>query len=319
MIAIDVMGGDRAPGVVLQGAVRAARLVPVILVGPEKDTRALLEQIDPNWQNYKITLCNSSQIIGMGEDPVAAVKNKAESSLVKAVACVKEGQAVAALSAGNSGALMIAATFILGRESEFERPAIAGFFPSLSHKKTLVLDLGANTDCRAAHLYQFAHLGCLHLASTMKIDMPTVGLLSNGTEENKGSRLAKESFDVLKQSNLNFVGNVEPFDVFQGRVDVAVCDGFSGNVFLKTMEATFELFSHLMVRQIGKDEETTQEKKSLRMWGENFLSDVSSELGHKKYGGALLLGVKGNVIVCHGNSDAQTIENAILFAWDSFK
>lgn len=319
MIAVDVMGGDRAPGVIVQGALRAAKKVPVLLVGPEREVRELLHQIDPGWETSNITLCDAPQVINMGEEPVSAVRKKGDSSLVKAVSCVKDGKALAALSAGNSGALMVAATFILGREENLERPAIAGFFPSTNDRKTLVLDLGANTECRPQHLEQFAYRGSAYVASAFGIEQPTVALLANGTEDKKGSLLIKETFALLSKGSLNFVGNVEPFDIFQGRVDVVVCDGFAGNVLLKTMEASFELFAHMMQRQIDKEHGQTVWKSQLQLWSEYFLNDVSSCLGHRKYGGALLLGVKGNIVVCHGNSDAQAIENAILFAWDSFR
>ncbi len=318
MIAIDVMGGDGAPGVIIQGALRAAKSVPVLLVGPERSVRELLHQIDPGWESHNITLCDAPQVIEMGEEPVAAVRQKRSSSLVKAVSCVKDGRALAVLSAGNSGALMVAATFILGREENLERPAIAGLFPTTNERKALVLDLGANTDCRAQHLEQFAYRGCAHAAANFGIDRPSVALLSNGTEEKKGSLLIKETFALLQKSSLNFIGNIEPFDVFKGRADVVVCDGFTGNVFLKTMEASFDLFAHMMQKHIEKEPVQSVFKSQMQLWSDYFLNDVSNSLGHRKYGGALLLGVKGNVVVCHGNYDAQSIENAILFAWNSF-
>ncbi len=319
MIAIDVMGGDRAPGVVVQGAIRAAKKVPVLLVGPERETRELLHQIDPGWQQYDISLCDASQVIDMGEEPVAAVRKKSNSSLVKAVACVKEGKARAVLSAGNSGALMVAATFILGREAALERPAIASYFPSMGERQALLLDLGANTECRAHHFVQFAHAGCAYVSAHLGTEHPRVGLLANGTEDKKGSLLTKEAFELLKGESLQFIGNVEPFDIFRGDVDVVVCDGFSGNIFLKTLEASFELFAHFMQKQVEKEPFKSVWQRQLQVWSEYFLSDVSHRLGHRKYGGALLLGVKGNVIVCHGNSDAQAIENAIYFAGGCFK
>ncbi len=319
MIAIDVMGGDKAPGIIIQGALRAAKTIPVLLVGPECLVRELLHQIDPAWESYNITFCDAPQVIEMGEEPVAAVRQKSASSLARAVACVKEGKALAVISAGNSGALMVAATFILGREENIERPAIAGFFPSISERNPLILDLGANTECRAHLLEQFAHRGCLYVSSTLGIDRPAVALLANGSESKKGSLLVKETFELLQKSSLNFIGNVEPHDVFQGRADVVVCDGFSGNICLKTMEASFDLFEQLMQKHIDNESVQAMEKGKIKLWGESFLLDVSNRLGHRKYGGALLLGVRGNVVVCHGNSDAQAIENAINFAWNSFR
>lgn len=318
MIAVDVMGGDRAPGAVISGAVKAARMVPVLLVGPEQKLRSLLDQVDPAWRSYNIHFCNAEEVIEMGEDPVAAVRKKNDASLVKAVACVKQGTAVAALSAGNSGALMTAATFILGKADDLERPAIAGFFPSISDKKALVLDLGANTDCRAQHLYQFAVIGADYLKKMHGLEKPLVGLLSNGGEDSKGSRTTKEAFYLFKQSTLNFVGNVEPSDIFNPHVDVIICDGFAGNILLKTMESSFEVFLHFLKKHCGVYKNST-DFPFAQSFAQSFMTNLATSLDYKKYGGALLLGVKGNVIVCHGNSDAKTIENAILFAWDSFK
>jgi glycerol-3-phosphate acyltransferase PlsX len=297
MIAVDVMGGDNAPQVIVQGALRAARKVPVLLVGPEVLVRELVCSLDPAWEEARVAFCDAQQVIGMGEDPVAAVRAKGSSSLVKAVSCVKEGIAAAVLSAGSSGALMVAATFILGREYGIERPAIAGFFPSVKEQRSFVLDLGANTECRASHLEQFAHLGCSYVSMVSGIGRPTVGILANGTEDKKGSLLVKEAFAVLRKSSLQFVGNLEPGDVFGGHSDVVVCDGFPGNIFLKTLEASFSLFAHLAQRS-GV-----------------LVREVSDKLGYRQRGGALLLGVKGTAVVCHGSADAHAIEQGILFAW----
>jgi glycerol-3-phosphate acyltransferase PlsX len=309
MIAIDVMGGDYAPRAILEGSLRAAKKsVPVTLYGPLGLIQTQLSELDPSWQSYNITICDTPDVIEMGEEPIQAIRRKSNSSLVKAVASIKEGRNSAVISAGNSGALMAAATFILGRKPGVERVAIAGLMPS-PHGRVLALDLGANTDVRPHHLYQFAQLGVDYAQSVLKISNPRVALLSNGHEEGKGSLLVKEAFGLLKTSPFNFVGNVEPYDLLSNKTDIIVCDGFSGNIFLKTMEAVFEFFTKSMKRDLR-----TAADPTIQQWGRDFLGGIDKQLDHKQVGGALLLGVQGTVIVCHGNSDAQIIENAISFA-----
>lgn len=295
MVAIDVMGGDNAPFVVLQGAVAAARRgIPVQLYGPEELIITWLVANAATWQDLPISVVGSQEVIGMDEEPVFAVRRKPGASLVKAVESVARGMCSATLSAGNSGAMMAASALILGRHAGIERPAIAGYLPS---KKGIVLalDLGANTECRPYHLVQFAHLGSTHVREAQGIESPRVGLLSNGHEDAKGSALGKEAFLLLKQDDgINFVGNVEPYHIIEHDVDVVVCDGFSGNILLKTMEAITDLIKH---------------------WHPEIITDLDGRLTYKQLGGALLLGVKGTSIICHGNADAKTMEQAIMFAW----
>jgi glycerol-3-phosphate acyltransferase PlsX len=294
MIAVDVMGGDFAPHVVLQGALSAAqKSIPIALYGPQSMIVSWLDAHDPVWMNYAITIVDAPDAVGMDEEPVLAVRKKPMSSLVMAATSVALGQCSAVLSAGNSGALMAAATFLIGRADGVERPAIAGFMPTLTGE-TLLLDLGANTDCRPVHLQQFAHMGNAYFLAAKQSCRPRVALLSNGHEEGKGSLLVKETFALLKNDSLNFIGNVEPADIFAGKADVVVCDGFAGNVLLKTMEAVADM----VMGMVGVHEPIV----------------VEHHLTYKKHGGAVLLGVKKPVIVCHGNSDAKTIENAIVTA-----
>ena len=287
MIALDVMGGDHAPQALLRGALSAAKSkIPVKLFGPEAIIIAELNALDTLWQQYSLTIVDSLSHIEMDEEPVTAIRQKRDSSLVKAVNSVRDGHCSAVISAGNSGALMVASTLILGRLSGVERPAIAGFLPAINGP-VVALDLGANTECRAHHLVQFAQMGADYAIKALCIDKPRIGLLANGHEDRKGSVLTKEAFALLKETSLNFVGNVEPYDVFTNKVDVVVCDGFSGNILLKTMEAIFELFAgSLKAEKYNKDQP----------------------------GGALLLGVQGCTIVCHGNSDADDIHRAIKLA-----
>ena len=295
MIAVDVMGGDNAPSVVLQGAVAAAKkAVPVMLCGPQAFIYGWLSEHEPGWDQYPIHIADAPDIIAMDEEPAFAVRKKPHSSLVKAVASVADGQSSAVLSAGNSGALMAASAFIIGRQEGVERPAIGGFLPT-STGSAFALDLGANTDCRPYHLHAFAHLGSVYMQTTQLLNKPRIGLLSNGQEDAKGSVLTKETFTLLhNDGRLHFIGNVEPYDVFAGRADVVVCDGFTGNVLLKTMEAFGQLVASWLDPAAG--------------------AVIEQRLGHKTLGGALLLGVKGCVVVCHGNSDGRTIEHAITFA-----
>lgn len=284
MIAVDVMGGDYAPHQILRGALNAAKAYqPVMLFGPSSLIKIELDQLDRAWSNFPIQFFETSEIVEMAENPVHAVKNKRNSSLVKAVMSVKEGVCTGVISAGNSGALMAAATLFLGRLPDVERPAIAGLLPALEGS-VVALDLGANVSCRPHHLFQFAHMGSEYAAHTLAVKNPRVGLLSNGHEDEKGSDLTKQTFALLKESSLNFIGNIEPHDVFMNKTDVVVFDGFTGNIFLKTIEA----FDHLFV--------------------------INKKVSFVKTGGAVLLGVDGRVVVCHGNSDALEIERAIMYA-----
>ncbi len=295
MIAIDVMGGDNAPIVVLQGAVAAARRgIAVQLHGSAEMITSWLAAHEATWCELPITIVPSQEIIGMDEEPVFAVRKKPGASLVKAVESVARGTCSATLSAGNSGAMMAASALIMGRHAGVERPAIAGYLPS-KKGMVLALDLGANTECRPHHLVQFAHLGTAHIREAQGIENPRVGLLSNGHEDTKGSALGKEAFVLLKQEpGINFIGNVEPYHIIEHHIDVVVCDGFSGNILLKTMEAITDL---------------------IKEWHPSIIPDLDARLTYKQLGGALLLGVKGTAIICHGNADAHTMEQAIIFAW----
>ena len=230
------------------------------------------------------------------------MRQKKDSSIVKIIELVKSGQADVAISAGNSGAVMVASSFILGKVEKLDRPAIAGFLPTSTGDKVLVLDLGANTDCRPNNLVQFAHLANDYAKNTLNIPNPRIALLSNGQEDCKGSLVTKEAFALLKNSALNFIGNIEPLDIFDHQADIVVCDGFSGNIFLKTLEGSFELLAKL----VKKDAERKRIFDSKIC---DFVYDTAKSVLYS--GGAMLLGVKGNVIICHGNSNAEVIENTL--------
>lgn len=282
MIALDAMGGDFSPEQAIKGSIAAAKKgAEVVLFGDEDILSNILNNLEPSWQKLPISLSNCSQKISMAENPVKAIKSKKDSSIVRSLSAVSNGECRVAISAGNSGALMIGSIFLIGRdvlvdgaeEVLIERPALAGFLP-VSKKSVLCLDLGANADCKPYNLYQFAIMGDQFFRKNFLGCSPKIGLLSNGREDEKGSSLTKNAFSMIKKANLDFVGNVEPLHVLSGEVDVLVCDGFSGNVFLKTFEATRG--------SVGK--------------------------------GAMLLGAKKPVLVMHGDSDCKSFERTILFA-----
>ncbi|MFC1894627.1 phosphate acyltransferase PlsX [Candidatus Dependentiae bacterium] len=282
MIAVDAMGGDNAPEQIVKGSLLAAKSgIAIKLFGKEQELFSILDKQDLLWRKYNISVCDSSQIIHMEEEPVAAVKRKSESSLVKAIYSVKKGVCSALVSAGNSGAVMVCSTLILGKQNSIERPAILGILP-IKEKKVLCLDIGANVDCKPSHLVQFAFMANDYAKKKLDILNPRVALLSNGHEEGKGNKLVKQVYSILKDSNLNFVGNIEPYGIFKNHVDIVVSDGFYGNILLKTIEScawSFGLESNL--------------------W---------------QPGGAILVGVNGTVIIAHGNAFAEEIKNAILLA-----
>lgn len=313
MIAIDAMGGDHAPQVVVSGALSAAKdNIPVMIFGPQALVKTHLDQLDPTWQRYPIKVTDAPERIGMAENPVLSIRKKPTSSLVQAVRSVKDQQCRGVVSAGNSGAFMAAASFILGRAENIERPAILGLLPGL-HGRVVGLDLGANTECRPQHLYQFAHLGADYAQHVLGIANPRVGLLANGEEDEKGSALTKEVFGLLKQSQLNFVGNIEPYQIVVNKADVVVCDGFSGNILIKTMESV-----HYMLAAYGKQELTKLKddacKQAIVSWGERFFTEIEDKFTGRPFGGAVLAGVNGRVIVCHGSANEYDIKQAIMLA-----
>lgn len=296
MVAVDVMGGDYAPHVPIKGALEAARKgIPVLLCGPKQEVISYLCSIDSNWETYPIEILDAKEVIGMGDDPVKSVTQKKNSSLVMAIQSVKDGLSMSAISAGNSGAIMAASNFIIGRQEGILRTPIAGFLPAMKNP-VLSLDLGANTECRPIHLKQFAELGVKYLLQDWSSrDSARVGLLANGHEGCKGSLLVKDTYEILKDSKINFVGYIEPMDIISNKVDVVVCDGFTGNILLKAMESAYSMIIN-MIPDSG-----------LR-------SVIEEKVGWENAGGALLLGLNGTVVVSHGCSNAIAIENAIRLA-----
>lgn len=306
-IALDAMGGDYAPEEIVKGAVRAAQTYPeteIILVGPSTRINPLLSNAPKN-----IAIEEASEVIQMNEHPAQAVRKKKDSSIVVATRLVKEKKADAVVSAGSTGAQMAGALLGLGRIKGVERPAIATVLPTLDGGK-LVLDVGANPDAKPEHLVQYAKMGSIYAKHIMGIANPRVALLNIGTEESKGNELTQQTYPLLQASSLNFTGNIEGRDVPYGLADVVVCDGFVGNVVLKTAEglagALFELIKEKItsnpVRKLG----ALAVKPGLK--------EIARMMDYAEYGGSPLLGVKGISIVCHGSSKEKAIFNGIRVA-----
>ena len=305
-IAVDAMGGDNSPASEVAGAVAACRKwgCQVVFVG---DTAQIQAELDKHQtQGLHLEIHHASEVVGMHDAPSDVVRKKKDSSIRVAFDLAKQGAAAAVVSAGNSGAIMAAGMFVFGRVKGIERPAIGTFLPNLNDQ-TMVLDMGANVDCKASHLYQFAIMGSLYVEYLLRKSRPRVGLLSNGEEEKKGNDLTREAHQLLKKSQLNYLGYVEGGDIYNGSVDLVVCDGFVGNVLLKVSEGLAVAIGTMLKREI--------ENRFLARLG-YFLSRPAFDAFKKKinpaeYGGAPLLGIAGTGIVCHGCSDPVAISIAI--------
>ena len=307
-IALDGMGGDRAPDVVVEGAILAARElgVRILLVGPEADLRAKLGQ---QASGLDIEVVNATQVIEMDEHPANAVRQKTDSSMVVGVGLVKDGRAQAFVSAGNTGAVMAAGLFALRRIRGVDRPALAGVFPTRKGG-TLVIDIGANADARPEYLAQFALMGAAYMEGVFGIARPKVGLLSNGEEETKGSALVQTAHPLLRALPINFVGNVEGREIPTGDVDVVVCDGFVGNVVLKLSEGLASAINGLIREEI----QASLISKLFAVGVLPAFRRVRKRLDYAEYGGVPLLGLNGVCIVAHGRSNATAIKNAVRVA-----
>jgi glycerol-3-phosphate acyltransferase PlsX len=308
-IALDAMGGDGSPSIEVEGAIVAAKeyRVEIILVGDERLLKSELEKQGAT--GLPISICHASQRIEMHESPASIVRRKKDSSIVVATALVRDGKASAVVSAGHTGATMTAALFILGPIKGVERPAIATILPTLQGR-AMMLDVGANVDCKPEHLYQFAIMGHVYAKKVMHLENPRIGLLSIGEEDTKGNTLTKETFRHLKHSPLNFVGNIEGREVYTGNADVVVCDGFIGNVALKISEGVAEIIGKLLAREIKK---SLFGKIGYLLLKPAFTS-FKKRVDYAEYGGAPLLGVNGVSIICHGRSSPTAIKNAIAMA-----
>lgn len=303
------MGGDSAPATEVEGAVAAARewRIPIVLVGDRE--RLSQELAKHDCRDLEISIHHASEVVGMQDSASDAVRKKRDSSIRVAFSLVESGAASAVVSAGNSGATMAAGMFVLKRLKGIDRPAIATIVPNLE-SQTLVLDVGGNVDCKPSHLEQFALMGEVYARQVLGKDRPRVGLLSNGEEASKGNDLTREAHRLLADAPFNYIGYIEGRDIFNGKVDVVVCDGFVGNVVLKVSEGLAETIFTMLRREIGG----------------RFLAKIGfllarpafrafrKRVDYAEYGGAPLLGIRGTGMICHGGSSVLAIKNAIHMA-----
>ncbi len=310
-IALDAMGGDYGSEELIAGALLAVRQTGfnVSLVGDEVLLNKHLDTLAPDSKTAKlIKIVHSSQVVGMNEHPVDAIRKKKDASILVAFDLVHRGEADAVVSAGNSGATLAAASRKLGRLDGISRPGIASIFPTLK-KPVVLMDIGANVDCRPQHLFQFGVMASA-FSRINDVKNPRVGLLSIGEETGKGNSLIKETYPLLEKSSLNFIGNVEGRDVFQGEVDVIVCDGFVGNVCLKVSEGLAEAAMQMLRDEIVK----SLWAKIGYLLARHAFKSFKKRVDYAEYGGAPLLGIDGIGIICHGKSSSHAIKNAILEA-----
>jgi len=313
IIAVDAAGGDYAPHEIVKGAVKAVQEygVEVALVGRKKVLHVLAGRY---LRKPGLTIIEASQTIGSHESPMKAIRSKPNSSIVVGVNLVKNGSAASFISAGNTGAVLGAALLGLGKVRGIERPAIACIMDMTPSTPVLLIDAGANIDCRPSHLVQFAQMGAIFSKHVLGISSPRVGLLSVGEEETKGTQLVQESYQLLKKvNNLNFIGNVEGQDILKVTADVVVTDGFTGNIVIKTIEGLSDTFLS-SVRQIGHVISNVYHFRARDLLRDIGLGSWVNRIDYREYGGACLLGVNGNIIIAHGRSQANTIKNAIGIA-----
>ncbi len=312
LIAVDASGGEHAPHEIVKGAIKAAQeyKVDIALVGKKKILHVLAGR---HLEKLGLTIIEASQVIQLHEQPIQAIRSKPKSSIVVGIDLIKAGTASAFVSAGNTGAVVCAALFNLGKIKGIERPALCSIIDVALAAPSLLIDAGVNVDCRPSHLVQFAQLGASYTEHILGVDSPRVGLLSNGEEEGKGNRLTQESHQLLKKTNLNFIGNIEGQDIFKKMADVIVTDGFTGNIVLKTIEGMSDnwLYSLSQAGQIFSKAYSLPARALHRDIG---MDSWAKKLDYREYGGACLLGVNGNVVVAHGRSQAKAIKNAIALA-----
>lgn len=311
-IVLDAMGGDTAPETQVAGAIRAARELPidVILVGDQAALRQQLSRYPRRPSN--ISIVHASEAIGMEEAPVASVRKKKNSSINVGIELVRQDKADAFVSAGNTGAVAMSATLNLGLLPGIERPGIGIILPGL-RGETFLIDAGANIDPKPSHLMQYALMGEVYMRHVLEKPRPTVGLLNVGEEATKGTEFIKETYALLEASGINFVGNVEGRDMFMGDYSVIVCDGFVGNVALKTSESLAHAISQTLKRTLAMSPITR-----LGAWlSRAAFQALRKEIDYAEYGGAPLLGVKGVCIIAHGASSAKAIKNAIRVGYES--
>ena len=333
-IAIDAMGGDNAPRAIVEGAVWAAMEynIPIELVGKLYDIERELDRIEQdgivisfggilppkrikvNLKNLDIKKTQAAEVIEMGEAPGQAIRKKKNSSIVLAVNAVVTGSSDAVVAAGSTGAAMGASLFGMGRLPGIERPAIATVLPTMKGPLVLI-DSGANTDCTASMLYQFGLMGSTYAKNVLGIKNPRIALLNIGEEAGKGDELAKDTYKLFDENKdqLNFIGNAEGKEIFLGNADVIVCDGFVGNVTLKTIEGVARMFFFMVKNEFYKDIIS----KIIGLIVRPIFKNLYKKINYEEFGGALLLGVKGITVICHGRSTAYAIKNAVKVAYNA--
>ncbi|MPQ32333.1 phosphate acyltransferase PlsX [Clostridium estertheticum] len=306
VVVVDGMGGDFCPNAVVEGCIAAIKEynIKILITGSEELIREELKK--HTYDTNKIKIINTTEVIDVGEHPVMAVKRKKDSSLVKALNLVKNGEADAIISAGSTGAFLAGCTLIVGRIKGINRPALAPVMPG-KKMPFMIIDCGANAECKPNYLLQFGLMGKIYFENILKVVNPSVGLVNIGSEEEKGNELSKATFKLLKEANLNFVGNVEAREIPTGDVNVLVCDGFTGNVILKLYEGTVATIFDLLKTNIMASVRTKIGGMLLKPVFKKFKKDFD----YKEYGGAAFLGVNGICIKAHGSSDAKAFKNAI--------
>ncbi len=313
MIAVDCMGGDQAPAAQVSGAHAAAQQgIPVLLCGDQARVRALLDSCDSSWSQLPISFLHTSQVIAMHHEPMRAVRQFPDSSLVQAVRAVVQGRAQAIVSAGNSGAAVVAATVLLGRLSGVARPALGAYLPTRDGV-IFCLDVGANADCKPEHLVDFAYMGSAYVGARAGLERPRVVLLANGTETLKGSQGVRQAHALLKQAPINFLGNAEPADLMAGCADVVVCDGFIGNILIKSLQAMAGTMQYWLKQAVSQ----SPIDSLVFGWRADIFRQLKQRVTTVHSGGALLLGIQQPCVIAHGCSDAAAMTRAIRSAHEA--
>jgi glycerol-3-phosphate acyltransferase PlsX len=307
-IAVDVMGGDHGCGVVIDGVKQALLALPKItelhLVGDQSEIKSALSQ--SRCADSRVHVHHASEVLTMQDKPAVAVRRKKDSSIVRAMELVKAGKADAVISPGNTGGILAAALFGLGRLPGIDRPGIATVIPA-PENEFILLDAGANLDCKPIHLVHYAVMGSIYARAILHCEKPRVGVLSVGTEDTKGNELSLEAFKLCRQIDLNFIGNVEGYDLFKNRVDVVVCDGFVGNIVLKTIEGIAKGMMGWLKTELMRN----SKRKLGALLARNAFLTIKRRMDPDAYGGAPLLGLNGNVMKAHGSAKERAIMNAI--------
>lgn len=308
-IAVDAMGGDNAPAVVVDGCVEAAGEAGcrILLVGPKEAMEAELSRHDTS--GLDLDIVHASQVVGMDESPSVAFRKKKDSSITVGMQLVKKGGADAFVSAGNTGAVMAAGSLLLRTIPGIGRAAIGAMLPT-ARGYSMLIDAGANVDCKPRTLFEFGIMGSAYVTHVLGKERPVVGVLSIGEEESKGNDIVREAASLLQKSGLNFVGNIEAKEVYRGTADVIVCDGFVGNVSLKVSESVAEMIGNALKAIFSRNLRAKLGYLLIRP----YLDEFKKRIDYHEYGGAPLLGLNGTVIICHGSSKSKTIKNAVMQA-----